>query len=127
MSTTTTTISSKKKKRVLKEGKKKKKKDKGPKKIGCGQLVPEPDDSSLLGQFDFHPMMDSWDNDIQQIDFDYINRHEKLAESCLNDPKCKGFNSNGWMKHTIRPKSEWTQWTTSPNLGLYVKKQNVCE
>merc|ERR1712226_1039110 len=31
-------------------------------------------------------------------------------------------DSNGWMKHKIKPQNQWSWWTNDPTKGFYVKK-----
>lgn len=42
-------------------------------------------------------------------------------EWCDNNPRCKGFKTNGSMKKVILPESQLSTWTTDPDKGLYVK------
>jgi len=76
------------------------------------------DDSNLEG-FDFYPMVDSYGYDIKKSS---AGGMEDLARECNQDPSCEGFNSNGWLKHTIRDKSQWYKWTSDISKGFYVKK-----
>lgn len=64
-------------------------------------------------------LMDSSFNDIGRSNGGGI---EAFAQECLANPTCRGFNSNGWVKHTIRPRSVWYKWTEDPTKGLYVRK-----
>lgn len=48
----------------------------------------------------------------------------ELGAMCAADPDCKGFNTQGWLKNLIKPKSEWTgMWDTLCNgdQGMFVK------
>jgi hypothetical protein len=71
-----------------------------------------------LNKFNFFPFKDSSGNDIGKR----TGGVEVLAKQCYSDPNCRGFNSNGWLKHTIRNQSQWSTWTSDPTKGLYVKK-----
>ena len=73
---------------------------------------------SDLNKFNFFPLKDSSGNDIGNR----TGGVEVLAKLCSSDPNCRGFNSNGWLKHTIRNQSQWSTWTSDPTKGLYVKK-----
>ena len=35
---------------------------------------------------------------------------ERLEEACLSTHHCLGFNTNGILKHSIRPPGEWVRW-----------------
>ena len=63
--------------------------------------------------------MDSGGNDIKNI---YANDVRALKLACDTDPKCNGFNTNGWMKNIIKPPQERYNWTADPAKGMYVKK-----
>jgi hypothetical protein len=76
---------------------------------------------SFMNDFDFYPYMDSGGNDIGN----FSGGVQVYAEKCSKDPKCKGFNSNGWMKHTVMNQSQWSKWTSDPSLGFYVKKVDI--
>lgn len=39
-----------------------------------------------------------------------------LAIACF----ATGFNSNGILKHSLRPPHQWVRWTNHPSLGLHV-------
>lgn len=73
---------------------------------------------SYLNKFNFFPFKDSSGNDIGNR----TGGVEVLAKLCDSDPNCRGFNSNGWLKHTIRNQSQWSTWTSDPTKGFYVKK-----
>lgn len=64
----------------------------------------------------FYQGLDSGDNDIGPFGDTLPNMKAK----CLSMPDCKGFNDNGWMKHTLRPKNEWYNWTSEPTKGFRV-------
>ena len=75
---------------------------------------------SIMDKFDFHPFLDSSGNDIKRASGN-INA---IASECFSNPRCAGFNSNGWMKHTLRDQSQWSRWTDDSTKGFYVKKAN---
>lgn len=68
----------------------------------------------------FYPGMDSPGNDIMARG-DLIGNVLMLQFICNNAPNCAGFNTNGWLKFTIRPKTEWVVFSNAPKDGLYVK------
>ncbi len=70
--------------------------------------------------YTFYPGMDSPGNDIQNSNLP--DKIPELKAWCDNQPPCKGFNTNAWMKNVILPEAQWSKWTTDPNKGLYVKK-----
>jgi len=69
-------------------------------------------------EYQFEPMMDSGLNDIRQ---EKDKNVLELKRICSSTQSCKGFNTNGWLKHTIKPRGEWSKWTTNPTKGLYIK------
>jgi len=68
------------------------------------------------GGYEFYPTADSHGNDIDNVSESIV------FQECDSDPTCDGFNSNGWVKHTVLPKSQWYSWTTDATKGFYVKK-----
>ncbi len=68
----------------------------------------------------FVPYMDSGGNDIKNAR-GLANNIPELQGTCTALPNCRGFNTNGWLKHTLRPESQWNKWTSDPNKGFYVK------
>ena len=63
--------------------------------------------------------MDSTGGDLHQMT---AGDKEKLAAACRKHPRCKGFNSNGWLKHTLLDYSVWNKWTENATKGFYTKK-----
>lgn len=49
---------------------------------------------------------------------------EIIANVCNNDAKCRGFNTDGWMKYTILPTNVMNQ---NYDGSLYVKKKECVE
>ena len=76
----------------------------------------------ILDYFDFYPMMDSNGYDIGLFSPGEV---EEYADLCSARENCNGFNSNGYLKHTIRNQMDWIKWTDDQNLGLYVKKSKI--
>jgi hypothetical protein len=70
----------------------------------------------------FFPGQDSGGNDITN---EFANNHLELKKLCDSNPTCNGFNSNGWVKHTIKPASQRYVWTQDASKGLFVKKPDV--
>jgi len=80
--------------------------------------LPSSPPADPLEFYEFTPHLDSNGKDIKGYPRKSIY---KLAEMCNETPECKGFNSNGWLKHTIRNRSQWKWWTNDPTLGFYLK------
>merc|ERR1711971_856878 len=77
---------------------------------------------AALDNYEFHARMDSSGFDIRNLrNAANGGGVEYYAEWCNKFDDCKGFNSNGWAKRTIRPKSQWRRWTSNSSKGLYVK------
>ena len=76
--------------------------------------------SSALG-YAFHQGIDSDGGDIMKLKNKKI---ENLVKWCNKNPKCKGFNSSGWMKHSLKPASKWKNFKKykKSHQGLYIKK-----
>jgi hypothetical protein len=82
-------------------------------------LIPSnPVATSTTRNYVFYPGKDSGGNDIKQSAAD-ANNVDKLKATCDNTGGCVGFNTNGWLKHTIKPQASWTTWTTDPNKGMW--------
>jgi type II secretory pathway pseudopilin PulG len=75
------------------------------------------DNMPSLSDYKFYPGKDSGGNDIGN----FPGTPTQIASTCNSKPKCKGFNSNGWVKHTISDPSSFQTWTSDPSLGFYVK------
>jgi hypothetical protein len=43
-----------------------------------------------------------------------------LENSCNNTEGCVAFNTNGWIKHSVLPRDQWSNWTDDPNKGFYL-------
>lgn len=69
--------------------------------------------------YDFIPLYDSPGGDTYQK----FGSIDELKTICIADSNCKGFNSSGWMKNTIAPRTSWVKWTDDNNKGLYVKRK----
>ena len=79
-------------------------------------------DNKVTGRdYTFNQGVDSTGNDITQAK-DYANKVSELKSKCDDTPKCVGFNTNGWLKHTINPPATWSKWTADPDKGLYISK-----
>ena len=75
-------------------------------------------EESSLAKFDFHPFVDSGGGDIGRLE----GGVENYAKVCSSNSACLGFNSNGWYKNVLKPKSRWGKWTSDPKQGFYTKK-----
>jgi hypothetical protein len=75
-------------------------------------------------QYTFYKLVDSNGNDIKQMPA-LANNVEGLKAWYNADDKCRGFNTNGWMKNVIVDPSKFNQWAAdtpeNANKGLYVK------
>lgn len=69
-------------------------------------------------QWMFYQGLDSGDNDIHGIPFP--GTLASIKQKCLDTPSCLGFNDNGWIKYSIRPKSQWYGWTGNPAQGFRI-------
>ena len=70
----------------------------------------------------FYQGLDSGSNDIGQ--FPGLDL-PKLKAKCLSMPNCVGFNDNGWLKHTLRPKTKWVSWTKDTTKGFRIPTDRV--
>jgi hypothetical protein len=70
----------------------------------------------------FYPGLDSSGHDILNAGRDIGG----LAEECGKDQKARGFNTDGFLKHRIRPTYDWvTIKDAGGNEGLYVKNSHL--
>lgn len=67
-----------------------------------------------MNDFAFYPYHDSYGNDMCFLPGLSI---EELMRKCIEDPNCRGFNTLGWMKHSIYEDTELGTLNTG---GLYV-------
>jgi hypothetical protein len=75
--------------------------------------------SSPTNTYNFYQGVDSGGNDIGNSS---PNTIPALQQVCNENIRCKGFNTNGWVKHTIKPQSLWSKHGGSdPTKGMYVK------
>ena len=69
--------------------------------------------------YTFYPNKDSSDYD---MNFMSVKSIEELKQICDNDPKCVGFNTLGFLKHKIKPESDFINLNLETMTeGLYVK------
>lgn len=61
---------------------------------------------------------DSSFNDIKNIPG---KTPEELKAECDMLENCVGFNTQGWMKHTLKPMTEWVTFEDDPSKGFYYK------
>ncbi|KAL4434376.1 hypothetical protein ABPG75_000817 [Micractinium tetrahymenae] len=69
----------------------------------------------------------TYKNDLQDLSATLAGNVPELRKRCDANPKCLGFTTGGWLKHTIRAQSSWTatpaSWATTHRCpGMYVKK-----
>ncbi len=69
-------------------------------------------------KYKYYPMMNSPGNNIRQNIFGDI---DTLKKTCDSLPNCAGYNTDGYLKYNIEPKSQWNRWGTDPARGLYTK------
>lgn len=69
-----------------------------------------------LSCFDIKTNLDSLGNDIKNVPD--LPVHE-LADLCKSDTNCKGFNTGGWLKNSIKSDEELTEYDGK----LYIKKK----
>jgi len=82
----------------------------------AGELY-NPDPQAVPG-FSFYPGMDSFGSDIRNGGRDI----PKLALECLQNDAAAGFNTDGFLKSKIQPRSAWQRMSGSQEAsGLYVK------
>jgi hypothetical protein len=71
-----------------------------------------------LEDYEFTPFMDSDGGDFEQVEGNLGD----IATRCSVIPSCLGFNTNGLLKNTLMPQSEWSRWTDDSSKGFYEKK-----
>jgi len=71
-------------------------------------------------QFDFYPRMDSKDNDLFYVP---NKKLEDMMEIAKKDPRIRAFNTLGFFKTKVHL-LESSPYYSSPNDGIYVKKQD---
>ena len=86
---------------------------------GGGRCLPP----GAASKYRFYQGKDSHGNDITRI---IIRRNDisRLVNACDERDNCQGFNSNGWLKHSIVDDDRWrnVRSFTGNCQGLYVKK-----
>merc|ERR1719217_386926 len=50
---------------------------------------------------------------------------EELEELCSEDPSCRGFNTNGWLKSKVDPEDKWYDADSSLYVKVYDKENTV--
>ncbi len=73
----------------------------------------------------FYQGKDSGGNDIGN----FPGSLEQIKAKCESLPNCKGFNDNGWIKHTLSMSALTSggNWTSDPNKGFRVHADRVPE
>lgn len=74
--------------------------------------------SNPLACYELTPLLDSEGSDIRRL---LDKSPAELAQECDVEPTCKGFNSNGWLKHTLTDKASWVKWTEDGSKGFYTR------
>jgi len=70
--------------------------------------------------YTFQPGLDSVGNDIANGG----RNIERLARACDERPDAVGFNTDGFLKHAIAPRQQWTAMPNpNGNEGLYVRQR----
>lgn len=93
--------------------------------IKVGAVLQDPTPPAAIPGFNWQQNLDSTGNDITR---NSTATMEQLASMCVADPNCKGFNTNGFIKSTIRPRAEWSGWgdaVCDRDVGLFVKQEVV--
>ncbi|MEM7194948.1 MAG: glycosyltransferase [Pseudomonadota bacterium] len=88
----------------------------------AGKLV-NPEPANVAG-FHFYPGLDSNGNDIENGG----RNIPKLARKCLATEDAIAFNTDGFIKRSLRPPDQWTEMGCGDGLeGLYVKTRRLHE
>jgi len=83
-----------------------------------GFYVKENGDNPLMN-YQFTARKSSSGNDITQLSQNA--GVENYAKWCNQRADCKGFNSNGWMKRSIKPVNQWSTVYNESWKGFYLK------
>jgi len=71
--------------------------------------------------YKYHSNKNSLGRNIYQYN-QYKNNVDQLKKKCNMIERCKGFNTNGWLKYSLKPKERWTNWGgNNTSRGFYVK------
>lgn len=73
---------------------------------------------NLPRNYEFIQGMDSGGKNIRKIS----GTTDQMKQACTTDTACNGFNTSGWMKRDLTPRSTWTRWSNNPSAGFYLKK-----
>lgn len=74
-------------------------------------------DKTKIKNYKYHPGLDSVGGDIKKINTKDIIA---LAKACNEDPDCKGFNTMGFLKHTLKDEQKFTRNSITTE-GIYTK------
>lgn len=74
--------------------------------------------------YDFAQGVDSGGNDIKNVGALPLDQLKKICDTTAG---CKGFNNNGWLKHTLNPQNTWSKWTDEAGKGFYYKRNPACQ
>ena len=75
------------------------------------------------GKYLFYQGKDSSGGDMVRAS-NASNKIPELSMACLLNPMCKGFNSNAWLKQSVKSPSRFSTVSsfTLPHQGVYIKK-----
>jgi UDP-glucuronate 4-epimerase len=73
-------------------------------------------------EFVFFPGLDSPGGD-----YLVVKEGADVEEACRRTPHCVAYNTNGILKHSLRPPQHWTHWTDSSDHGLHVLDVDYCQ
>lgn len=71
--------------------------------------------------YKFYQGMDPGPFDIPGQQREAIDNIEQLKRLCNEDPTCIAFNTNGWLKWNMAPRTQWARWTEDSKKGMYIK------
>lgn len=83
---------------------------------------PKVEDKLKIAGYVFHQGKDSPNGNIGN-QADLVDNVTGLSKYCDSMPNCVGFNTNGWVKSSLKPEAEWTRWTEDKSKGLFVKSK----
>ena len=81
---------------------------------------PTPSDTQKVPGYVFYQGYDSNEGDLKRNAAN-TNNPAMLAAECSELPNCLGFNTNGYLKASTLPLTEWRKWTTDPSGGFYLR------
>jgi hypothetical protein len=82
---------------------------------------PAPPAPSTRGRWIFIQGMDSGDGDIGN--FGGGRPADEMIAQAEGLDGCIAFNTSGWFKNVLRPRSEWSRFSENPAEGMWVKRR----